>query len=314
MDIKNDSVFQVSLTEIAFTLILLLVLLLGLKITDLTTNVEKQKKITETQRLDLEKKTREIKSLQDLISHYGGICKPDPEDPIDPMMPCVKCVSVMGKISKKEASEAISLGRSLLEQYNAHDGQKNISYEDFAEQLKKAAAMLASGDKLPSPEEVRELNDKAEELSALQNDLEQTKATLRESENSLQSCQKSNAYFKRRAGMDYPPCWTNEEGRIQYLLNVELLPDGTIVAQPGWPTVRQADAQNMPSVVEMTQKGPMSLAEFSSYAAPILQLSDHAKPEACRHFVRMKNRIPDRKNADNARLRVENYFYKYEVR
>lgn len=165
MSEKKDSVFQVSITEIAFTLILLLVLLLGIKLMHNADELNQQHETIVRQ----EQKLIEMKEALTRITQYGGICRPDEDDPVDPMMPCNKCVSVIGKISKDDAAKAIDIGRKVVEQWNAHkkDGQ---DFKQFANDLLNTASLIAQGER---PAFEGELADRIKALTAEKKSLEQ---------------------------------------------------------------------------------------------------------------------------------------------
>lgn len=112
-------------------------------------------------------------------------------------------------------------------------------------------------------------------------------------------------------GLDHPPCWADETGRIEYLFTVELRP-GLIAVAPAWPARRGADAARLPGVQELLAS-PLTFEKFRSGARPIFELSKRQDPE-CRHFVIIKNSIDTRREADQARWTVEEFFYKLELR
>jgi hypothetical protein len=59
--------------------------------------------------------------------------------------------------------------------------------------------------------------------------------------------------------------------------------------------------------------GPHSNLTFVSLIQGIFNWSKSQDPE-CRHYVQLKSSISDAVQSDRARLMVENYFYKTEVR
>lgn len=112
-------------------------------------------------------------------------------------------------------------------------------------------------------------------------------------------------------GLDHPPCWADEAGNIEYLFRVELRP-GVAIVTPAWPERRRQDAENLPGVSELTA-APVSAERFRSASRPILDISKRQDPE-CRHFVVLNNTIETRREADQARWMVEEFFYKLEAR
>lgn len=138
----------------------------------------------------------------------------------------------------------------------------------------------------------------------------------------LESVQKENtdlrgqvAYLKNRldarGGRDWPPCWADEQGNIQFLYNVDLRPDAVAVTA-AWPPDREAAAKELPGVAEL-MAGPLTFQEFRAKVQPVFDWSKRHDPQ-CRHYVYLRNSISDATTSDRARLMVENFFYKSEVR
>lgn len=124
------------------------------------------------------------------------------------------------------------------------------------------------------------------------------------------------AYLKNRlearGGRDWPPCWADESGAIQFLFTVDLSPD-SITLTPAWPPARDVDAKALPGIDQMLAK-PLSHQEFQANVQGIFDWSKKHDPQ-CRHYVYLRNNsIPDSKTSDRVRLMVEGYFYKAEVR
>ncbi len=123
------------------------------------------------------------------------------------------------------------------------------------------------------------------------------------------------AYLKNRldarGGRDWPPCWADEQGNIQFLFSVDLRPDSVTVTA-AWPATRDADANGLPGVAEL-MASPLTFQEFRAKVQPVFDWSKRHDPQ-CRHYVYLRNSIPDATTSDRARLMVEDFFYKSEVR
>lgn len=114
-----------------------------------------------------------------------------------------------------------------------------------------------------------------------------------------------------RGGRDYPPCWADETGKVEFLFSVELKLDSVAVT-PAWPPGREAAARALPGMVEILA-GPHSTQDFVSRIQGIFNWSRHQDPE-CRHYVQLRSSIADAVQSDRARLLVESFFYKTEIR
>lgn len=113
-----------------------------------------------------------------------------------------------------------------------------------------------------------------------------------------------------RGGRDYPPCWADESGKVEFLFSIEL-GQGSVTVTPAWPSRRDTIARGLPGVAEALNG--LSYQQFTSVVQPILNWSKKQDPE-CRHYVQLKSSISDAVQSDRARLMVENFFYKVEAR
>ena len=345
--IKRNEVFHVSLVEIAFTLVLLLTMLLGTRLMSVHNKSVEQEEIISNQK-------EVIKNLE-LLTSNAGLCSPDPDDPISPMMPCNKCLSVVAHISKKDAMESIDLGRELTKILREINPDGN--YESFKNELKKVAELVSKGKEVVDKDDlsstVAQLESTQDNLASTVAQLESTQKNLNLAQNQIQELQEilqkenedeltridlhkkidslqnqitkyekdiqtidtQNKYLARIAGLGYPPCWVGSNGKPQYLFSIDLLPDDKVIVNRAWPEERNQEALEMAPVRDVQKYFGeiIPLPRFLPYANQILDISNNAKPSACRHFVILKNHIPDRLTGDRQRLRIENSFYKLEV-
>jgi hypothetical protein len=117
--------------------------------------------------------------------------------------------------------------------------------------------------------------------------------------------------LRARGGLDYPPCWAEAEtGRPQYLLSVEILGGGLRIA-PAWPPERAADAAPLPGLNALLRPGLLSIDAFT---AAVQELDAASRAKNCRHYVRLYNRVNRLDTFNRYRFAVEGYFYKYEAR
>lgn len=114
-----------------------------------------------------------------------------------------------------------------------------------------------------------------------------------------------------RGGRDYPPCWADETGKVEFLFAIEVRPDSVAIT-PAWPPRRETSAKALPDI-DVILAGPHSNQAFVSKIQGIFKWSKSQDPE-CRHYVQLKSTISDAVQSDRARLMVENFFYKVEAR
>ncbi|RYF46717.1 MAG: hypothetical protein EOO27_38815 [Comamonadaceae bacterium] len=116
--------------------------------------------------------------------------------------------------------------------------------------------------------------------------------------------------LEARGGRDFPPCWADENGKVEFLFQIELKPDSVAVTQ-AWPPRRETDARALPGIGDVLDTSPHGTAGFISRVAGIFAKSQTLQ---CRHYVQLRSAIADAVQSDRARLMVENYFYKTELR
>jgi hypothetical protein len=114
-----------------------------------------------------------------------------------------------------------------------------------------------------------------------------------------------------RGGRDFPPCWADDSGKVEFLYSIETKPDSVAVV-PAWPLRREAAALALPGMAGVLS-GIHSNRSFVMSIQGVYNWSKQQDPE-CRHYVQLKSSISDAVQSDRARLMVENYFYKVEAR
>jgi hypothetical protein len=114
-----------------------------------------------------------------------------------------------------------------------------------------------------------------------------------------------------RGGRDFPPCWADETGKVEFLFALETKSDSVTITQ-SWPERRAASARALPGISEALN-GPHTHRDFPARVQALFNWSKTQDPE-CRHYVQLKSSIADAVQSDRARLMIENYFYKVEAR
>lgn len=286
---KDESLFQLSLTELAFVLVFVVLLLIGAKLTlmggDASTCQAGLAACDNRARTCEEEK----KSCFEAIAKRGE----DPNTVIDTLVNAPKL--------RKENAELQERSRRLESELKAF------------EELKK---------KIPDPERAKTAEDF---LSAYEKDA-QTSVPMDAAkkrgedaarlEKELANCRGQLTHCVKvtggQKGYGLPPCWTDAEGRIQYIMNIEIRPDGLKVER-AWPDERDADARQLPGFQTTLNAGFQSLDQFKANTEAIFDLSKKANPE-CRHYVviRRAQTLRDIDQFNRLRLGVEDYFYKLD--
>ena len=126
----------------------------------------------------------------------------------------------------------------------------------------------------------------------------------------LQSCKNQTVYLNSRltaktGGFDLPPCWVDQNGKIQYIFDASLLDDGIEVENKGV-AGREADQAKLP-LGRVHFNGPMSRGDFAEAFQPLL---DWSNQHGCRFYVRLYDdmKTADRSEYKSLRGTVEGYF------
>jgi hypothetical protein len=285
---RNDQVFQLSLTEIAFTIAFLLLLLLGYSVWQ----AQSARDAAQSALATALARQREAGSLDraraDLAAtlRQAGASNPD------------------AALSKLVEASALRVERDQLRQ-QVDDLDARLSALAPLKAPASAASAEAAASRAAASAAVAA---RAKAVAAAES------AALAEKENT--NLRGQVAYLTNRlsattghGGRDFPPCWADESGRVEFLFAIEVR-QGEVVVAPAWPPRRQGAARALPSVDELTAS-PLSNTDFVRLVQPLLDWSRAQKPE-CRHYVELRSSISDAVQSDRARLMVERYFYKSE--
>lgn len=346
---KNDRIFQLSLTEIAFTLIFLLLLLLGYKLFSQEQIVrEAQASLADAgnaqeARSAMEEARTELKvalqgaagadadevisnliSKKELVRENEGL-KAQIQN-LDAMLSSLmevkatleKATGAEGdKALKKEVEDALAL-KSALEQKLPKEVMRD--QDKLISQLVSASALSEALDKelklqLGRPVELGKEAQLAKELVASHKQVTSSPqiADLPQLRKDNTDLRGQVAFLKgkleARGGRDYPPCWADEKTGKVEFLFKIISTPEGYIITPRWPQHRAADAMSLPSVNQLTQPGSRSMSEFVSLTQGILAESN---AKSCRHYVVLGTSINDRITADRYRLTAEGVFYKVE--
>ncbi len=112
-------------------------------------------------------------------------------------------------------------------------------------------------------------------------------------------------------GTVMPPCWTKDDGSIEYIFNIELTSEGIVVHKNDLPEHGEELLKLVPS---LRFDSPLSRSEFLRATERLYQWERSQHPE-CRFFVRVQDETePNQKALYKDELRtVENRFYKLLV-
>jgi hypothetical protein len=285
---RDARVFANTLTELAFLLFFLLLLVALANLRSLAAEKEEIARLREEAEAvtdELERRTDELeqanaelaeevsllREVESYVQQMGG------ELPVVSTDDFLHLVAAEGRALRLQ-QRVQSLETALVEQRTA------------LEQARERLALLGGGD-----DAVVHLQAEVERLQVMQGRLEAEKLNL---ERRL-----------GRGGLDLPPCWIVSEGagrgRAEFLFNVTIT-DERLAVTPGWPAHREAEARQLPGTGAL-MAGPMTLGEFTQRAAPVFRWSAERD---CRHYVRIIDRTRQKAAFKRSLLTIEGYFYK----
>ncbi len=160
--------------------------------------------------------------------------------------------------------------------------------------------------------------DSKKELEEFINDCKENKIT--------QDCQKENTslehrnknlagqvkYLSRRlnvnGGNELPPCWVDANtGKPEYIFKI-YINENDLSVEKYWPNYREVDVDRFKNIDKVVSSS-IDISLFMQYTREIYL--DSVKQE-CKHFVQLYDRAVSKNGYKDKRLRIENYFYKYE--
>jgi len=342
---KSDQIFQLSLTEIAFTLAFILMLLLGYMLVQADEHAAKlQLSLDRSGQLDMHRKAfDEARRKLSVALSRTGI---RPDEVITSLIAESKLIDEREALKRRvgDLDKELSALTELKKTLDAVQDKAAVN-EHARQAVTDALALKATleqqiGDKDIAAEAAAGVALKKEVEKQLQEQMGESYASGEEkmlardlvaarkemmgasSSGGVIRVTKENADLRgqvaflkarldARGGRDYPPCWADEQtGKAEFLFTIEIGTDGLRVT-PAWPEKRQPDAMALPGASRFKQPTTVSLAQFSSEMQGIDRIS---KEKNCRYYVYIKNRVTDLGLFNRSRYAIENFFYKLELR
>ena len=301
---KEKFLFNVTLTELTFIIFLIFILLFSRKVLSLTkdvdtvnkTNEELLKKLEDADKnyinsltqIEIQKKTiYELEKNNDDLFRRLTLQEPSVQ----------KCEEFTNQFHEEDKSfTRLFDNEELLSEIKKLKEDKS----KLESKLKEISSLLwkrySNNEGLPS--EIKELK---EDKSQLESKLKEFKKEAKSREKNL----------RRRCGNDWPACWSDSEGRQEFIYSVTLN-ENDLTVEGIWPSHRNDDIEFIPNAKALPSNS-MSLSDFEKNAEPILNWS---KEKECRHYVKIIDNTAPTSKVKYKRMKkiVEGYFYKFDVR
>lgn len=352
MSTKNDQVFQLSLTELAFMIIFILMLLLGMMVVR-TVKENNELKAAAASEQGAQSKTDVLNQVTSVLkAKLEAIGQKKPDEVISKMVLAAEAQAETGRLKvlleekDKEVTALTEIEKALAEVPKSQKAEeaKAIIVQALLTMAELQKALQSkkddAGDKLTGPQII----DKVRELQQAQRQLAQA---LKVNENELSGATidklvKDATAYGDLARSDANPLALKKansdlQGQVSYLQH-KLDARGGMDFPPCWADPATGKIQMLFYVeliensVRVTPDWPASrqldamtlpgmdvvLSKQSYGYAEFLQavrpIYDLSQSKTCRFYVRMKNEITDAVQSDRKRRMIENSFYKLEMR
>lgn len=293
---RGDQVFQLSLTELAFSIAFLLLMLLGVRVAQSQAERDAARAALANAPAASQAEAALERAHAALAGALQGAGAADPSATLSRLVDAEQARAERDRLRSQVADLDARL--SALQALRAHDEALHPALGGLSG---LAASQSVLGGSAPGGGTQAGTSDEAASGTA----------------RAVSDLRGQVAYLTRRlaalpghGGRDYPPCWADAAGHVEFLLDVELRP-GALVLRPAWPPARDAQAHDLPGLAQLVA-GPLSAEQFVARVQPLADWS-HARTPECRHYVSLRSTIADAVQSDRERLLVERYFYKTEL-
>lgn len=275
---KDKFLLNVTLTELTFIIFLIFILLFSRKVFSLTKNVDTVNKTNEelSQRLE-EANKNYINSLNQTELQRKTIDELSKNND-----------DLFKKLTLQESS--VKKCEEFMNQF--HEGDMSFT-------------RLFDNEELLS--EIKELKQDKSQLESKLKEFEK----LGDCELAVNEAKSREKNLRRRCGNDWPACWSDSEGRQEFIFAVTLN-ENDLTVEGIWPSHRNDDIEFIPNAKALPSNST-SLSDFEKNAEPILNWS---KEKECRHYVKIIDNTAPTSKVKYKRMKkiVEDYFYKFDVR
>lgn len=339
---KNDQVFQLSLTELAFILIFLLLLLSGWMIgLEKGKRKELEEKLSESSR-DLDAYISKVKAMEgreselqlvidkaiaekalaektienaeSVIADLKDVANSkniNPDEIISNLQDCSRNKADSERLSRliedlESQITALEKVKNVIESTDAA-GQSSLAKKEVI----SALALKSEIEKqLKKPIDPGSEYDLASSCVSAISSIDESAKLATNLRGQLSYVMRQLEQSKNPKGFGLPPCWLDEAGKTQKLFDIEIADSGLIVS-PGWPPDRAGDALKLPAAQEMTSvMSSVAIAKFRPDAEKILQWSKVQDPE-CRHYASVVVSATKVDAAVYGKNAVYDYFYPF---
>jgi hypothetical protein len=325
---NSDFLFGITLTELILMLFFLLLLIsafMSAEKSSIITQVERENERVVQENLDLKLKNNISKSLsEDMISsllHFRH-----GEDKGDE-----KAKQIFKELSNQ--TKIIAENERLKRQVDRYEVNEQLLKmdEEFKVQLSRKESLLKMMKDINSTEDLKKVFSRLEtlektvkkeddEIKLLSVENKKLAQLLKEFTNMskeellyAQDILKGQvSYLTRRLNMgggnELPPCWANKKsGKAEYIFTVTI-GENALKVKPRWPRYRAKEMRKY-RVSKALYDHNVSVDEFLTLTNKIYKDADKNE---CKHYLYLFDEAETKHGYKDKRLKLENYYYKYE--
>ncbi len=226
-----------------------------------------------------------------------------------------EAASVLGVVSSDEVNDLAGLDETLKYNTNVFTNLVNAVNSEEAQRVLKNTTIEEVWNTLVLNEDQDNINQTIKDentnlkdkIKILENENTNTKSSNVDLRNQIK-----NISARKGGGSDYPACWADEEGKVQYILGITIKNKLLDIINL-WPNERDTHAEEL-SLNREDFPIILTRSQFTDKFSYIKKHGQAQDPE-CRHFVKIWDETDvNAKVAWKSGLKdVENLFYKYLV-
>ena len=282
---KRSFLLDMTLTELAFIMLFLLLLFAAIQVKSLKESVI----ILQESAIQPEEKKALIKVRERLEDIFKYDSK-ESQELINKLVNSFK--------TEWEREKALEELKILKEENETLKQYEKVVKELINENPEKATEILSYINDLESKLESLDSESSAEKvIDHIEKALSDNKTLLGQ-----------NKYLLKRNGLDHPPCWADQDGKQQYIYWMTILPGGIKTSAYDWPQNREDELKNIPGSKSIISETITPLKEFRELAKPIRAWSVE---NDCRHFDKIIDKSTSKEDFKASYFTISHSFYNY---
>ena len=296
----SDSVFRLSLVGIAFILMFFLLIVFGRMYHDARAGVQDKK--TDG---DDSGKTQSELALKQQVRELGAQVKLLTQADKSPVLSGTKGETILSALElRARLEQKLSLpgGATLNDNDLASKALEAIDFKRgaFTRLESELGLSLTPGQEASLIHHVVDTQLKPAMQAALTNDTRASSTEILHAQINLM-----RARLAAQGDTFKLPCWFDETGKVQFLLNIDLQRNGRVTVTRAWPPAREADAGAIRNLNQLLAQG--NSMPYSTFTANARKVAQHN--EQCHYSVQVKDQLRNGKRSEDVHQEIETFFH-----